>query len=240
MAPKSAMDVTVKVGTRFRKAYADGNPLWEVESITGQHASVVSINEPFEHNGVTFESDYAGIKQSVLLSEIRQLVAFEGLLGRSVKKSDDFWKRQALGTVLHYHDSFGRYVRGEVVAVGRQKMLKPTALVGAWAPGDLARRMPNGTVYLGYHAKKISEGAAWAPHDSTVFESPSFSERRGVREDPRTMAPLNLELDEPTPQEKIRHMQEGVIQSVVKSLQDTSVSVEDRLAAAIDALRDAL
>jgi hypothetical protein len=233
------MDVTVKVGTRFRKAYADGNPLWEVESITGQHASIVSINEPFEHNGVTFESDYAGIQQSVLLSEIRQSVAFEGLLGQSIKKSDDFWKRQALGTVLHYHDSFGRYVRGEVVTVGRQKMLKPTALVGAWGPGDLARRMPNGAVHLGYHAKKIAEGAAWAPSEGCVFESPRFSERRGVQEDPRTMTPLSLDLPEASPAEKIRHMQESVIESVVKALQDRSVDVEDRLAAAIDALRDA-
>jgi hypothetical protein len=239
MAPRTAPKVEIKVGTRFRKTIADGNPLWEVESMTGQHAAVICVDEPFEHNGVTFPSDYAGTQQSVLLSEIRQILAFEEAWGKIAKKSNDFWTNQTVGTVLHYHDSFGRYVRGEVVKVNGKNLLKPTALVGAWSPWDLARRMPNGTIHLGYQAKKIAEGSPWAPSDGCIFESPKFSERRGVQEDPRSMAPLNLELPEASPAEKIRHMQESVIESVAKALQDTSVDVEERLAAAIDALRDA-
>lgn len=238
MAPKSAMDITVKIGTQFRKAIADGNPLWEVLSITGDHAEIVCVDEPFVHDGMTFPSDYAGTRSSALVSEIRQSLSASAFFEGLVKKSEDFWKNQEDGNVLHYHNSFGQFIRGVVVTVDGKKALRPTAMVGAWGAFDAARRMPNGSIQLGYHARKIMEGTPFAPHESNVFESPSFT-RNPKHGDPRTMEPISLALPEPTVQEKVRQMQEGVIESVVASLQDTSVSVEDRLAAAIDALRDA-
>lgn len=238
MPAKSAMDITVKIGTEFRKAIADGNPLWRVESITGNHAEIVCIDEPIVHDGMTFPSDYAGTRSSALVSEIRASLSAASFFDGIVKNHENFWASQENGTVLHYHDSFGRFIRGVVVTVDGKKALRPTAMVGAWGPFDAARRMPNGSIQLGYHARKIAEGTPFTPNEANMFESPRFT-RTPKHGDPRTMEPISLALPEPTVREKVQQMQESVIESVVASLQDRSVSVEDRLAAAIDALRDA-
>jgi hypothetical protein len=49
--------IPVQVGTKFRAAYADTNALWRVTRLAGDTAHCVIVNEPWEHNGQTFDGD---------------------------------------------------------------------------------------------------------------------------------------------------------------------------------------
>jgi len=240
MPAKSAMEPAVKIGTTFRRPIADGNPLWEVVSIQGDHADIVCVNEPIMINGTSYDSDYAGTRSSELLSEIRRRMNAAAFFERAIKAGVDFWASQEVGTVLHYHDSFGRFVRGVVVLdEDGKKAMRPTAMVGEWREFDVVRRTPSGDLQYGYHARRIMDGSTFAPNASNIFESPEFR-RTPKHGDPRTMTPMSLELPEPTPQEKIQQMQERMAETVIGTLQDRTVPVGDRLAAALDLLRDAV
>lgn len=195
------------IGKRFRHAIADGNPLFEVTRRIGRsdRYDAVCIDEPYEIGGRKYPSDFAGEVRAFTGDQVRRAVAWQETIANLGRTQDDFWANRALGEELHYHDSFGRYVRGKVViltpenteertnaraALGQRGLL-PTALVGDWQPRDLAYRDAEGNVKYGYHAEKIIAGnGAWQPSETCVFEG-SHRPRKG--EDPRTMRPLSLD-----------------------------------------------
>lgn len=125
-------------------------------------------------------------------------------------KADNWFDGLALGSVVHYHDGFGQYVRCTVVVgdednlrsydnrvrdrdlIGKHVLL-PSALVGAWRGGGRATIDPRtGEVHHVYHAEAIAKGrGAWRPSDSFVFEAPGFVDRsKGA--DPATLDALDL------------------------------------------------
>jgi hypothetical protein len=189
--------IKIEVGkTEFRSVIADCNALWRVNAERGSDT----------YDCIVVEPDYAGSSRVFGGEEIRAAIAYDVNVKRLFENKDDFWARQEIGSVLHYHNGFGEYVRGVVINVDGQHKLKPTALVGEWRKYDLPYRLPNGSIYYPHHADKIVHGgseAAWAPHESCVYESPEFSPNPRFRDVyPRNLPAIDLSLPEPTEAEK--------------------------------------
>jgi hypothetical protein len=181
---------------------ADSNPLWRVTEKVGRDAfRAVCVNEPIEIHGQTLDSDFAGQERTFGGDEIRRSIAMAQVFTSLIERSNDFWSTVEVGATLHYHNSFGKFIRGVVVEQDGKRMLRPTALVGAWSPIDLPKRQPDGSVYESYHAQKIREGDAWQPSDGTIYESPSFAEGHKAKGDPRALPALDLTVPPMTDEE---------------------------------------
>ena len=178
--------------TTFRSTYADGNPLWRVTGKAGRGAWF-AVSED--------DMDYAGIRKAFTTEEIQAALRWSGTVNRIFADHDVFWERVPLGSIVHYHDAFGRYVRGivEVLTPDNsdtphqhgKRGLVPYALVGRWEPRDLVRRNDHGDIVLGHHAEKIRSGqGGWQPSHTCVVEG-SHRLRAG-EDDPRDMAPHDL------------------------------------------------
>lgn len=174
----------VTIGTKFRSAYADGNCEWEVKSSRGRDTWNCEI--------VAEDLDYAGTKKVFGTEEIQRSLDMAEVWQKSTDASENFFKKQVPGTILHYSNGFGSYVRCRVTGEGK---LLPLALVGKWSNIDLPKRMENGFVNEGYHVKQIKQGKVFRPHASTVYEY----QHRENEPDPNTMQPISLELPEMTP-----------------------------------------
>ncbi len=156
---------------------------------------------------------------------------------------DDFWASQEVGNVLHYHNSFGAFVRGVVVENDGQMELKPTALVGNWGNHDLPRRYADGRIHLGYHAGQIAEGASWQPSDGCVYESSTYSESYARYGDPRVLEEINLTIPEMSDDEVRRAKREVLIRTVIEQAShenrsrgnDDSLEVMKRMANLLNA-----
>lgn len=150
----------------------------------------------------------------------------------------DFWATRKVGDILHYHNSFGKYIRGVVINDGGEMKLKPTAMVGSWDKYDLPSRKRTGEISYPYHADKILNGgpdAAWQPSDGCVYESPTFSGPMGPEagKDPRKMTPIDLTVPEPTASEMIEIAKEqrlAAIATVISSRYETRLSADEALA----------
>ena len=229
-ATKTASTPAVKVGTTFRKAYADGMPLWEVIRIEGKFAYIQVVNEPIEHNGTTFDSDWAWATDTTSLAQIRQILAFEETVRQRLGADADWWNSQPDGTELHYHDSFGRFVRGTVTRRNGTPELLRTALIGTWEKRDIVTTNYDGTPNYSHHAKKILEGDSWTPSASNVYEhNPSNFARFA---DPRTMEPVAIKTPVITPEQAEHHHYNRIVQEVQDVLNDYKTPSKDRLAAA--------
>lgn len=179
-------------GTEFRSVMADSNVLWRVtRSLGGGYFEAIAVNEPFEIGGRTFDSDFAGQTKAFSRKEIEQSLAIQEAFERNRAQHVDFWAAQPVGTVLHYCNGFEEYVRGEVVVLDATncetaawhgtKGLLPTALVGDWHQG-----------HMRHHVEGISEGRAWPPNASCVWESPTCATQY-KRVDPRGLDPIHVE-----------------------------------------------
>jgi len=176
----------VTVGTKFRYTHADSNPLWEVKSARGRGTWNCEVVE---------SEDWKGTKKVFGSEEILGSIRMAAFWDKSSNDSDNFYRRQPVGTILHYSNGGGAYVRCRVTEDGQ---LLPFALVGKWASYDLPRRYPNGRIVNGYHVDKIKEGKTFRPHASNVYE---FQHQPGAA-DPATMQPISLELPEMTSEQK--------------------------------------
>lgn len=188
--------VTVKKGVQFRSTIADCNALWEVVSKDGKQGWLcVCVNEPYEINGTTYPSDYAGTEKLFSATEIIRHVKFEQAWANLGQRTNDWWANRTDGEVVHYHNSFGAYVRGVIVSdMDGNKKMRPTALIGDWRPYDLPRRFPDGSIIKGYHAEKIEKGELMQPNEGCMYESATFSPPRGPGKDfdPRTLDPIDI------------------------------------------------
>jgi hypothetical protein len=126
---------------------------------------------------------------------------------RRIEKNADrnaqFYRALLIGSTVHYHKSFGQFVRCEVVLGSTShkkrshKCLKPIALVGAWPTHDLA----NWSRYPIY-AKCIRTGECIDVHYSVIYES---GEPRGryFNWDPTNFPTLDLSVPAPTKEAKV-------------------------------------
>lgn len=133
---------------------------------------------------------------------------------------DDFWDTVPLGSVLHYHDGFNRFIRGIVVerkgrnASGDRPLrgLRSVAMVGAWTAYDLPRRGPDGEIKYPYHAAKIlspTPDSIFNPSPSCIYESDECTRSLA---DPCEMPPIDLSVPDITPEEEVSAAKYRLIQ----------------------------
>lgn len=199
----------VKVGMEFRAIIADCNALWKVLRSQGKGAWLCEVvNEPWTHDGKTYDGEHAGTQKAFLSQEILASVGMAAMFQRHDDASKSFKDSLQVGDVVHYRNSGNSFVRCEVAINDKgEKYAKPVALVGDWFKHDLPRRMADGTVYLPYHPKSIlepdAEGGkadkAWFPNASCTVESPEYSDRNRI--DPRNLEPIDLSVPEMSEQE---------------------------------------
>jgi hypothetical protein len=173
--------------------------------------------------------DWGGVVKLFSTNEIRRSLAMLSFWEESSKKSEGFYTEARLGSVCHYHNSFGAYIRCEVVAGETErskgklvKCLKPTAMVGEWRVYDLPHRRPDGSINYGYQAERIVKGECFEPHSSNIWESPDF-ERRG-HPDPTTMPALDLSVPQMTVHEEVEAKLEQLRKQVWECLGDSKES----------------
>ena len=144
---------------------------------------------------------------------------------------DRWWNEREIGETLHYHNSFGQFVRGTVVEHEGEKMLLPIALVGAWKKIDLPRRYDDGTILVPYHARKIAEGEPFRPHEANMYEHDSFRPNPKHRDfDPTTAEPIDLSVPEMTGAEEEIARLFGIAEAVIDTLDRlTSENVREKL-----------
>lgn len=173
------------VGVKFHYNFADSRPEWIVEKKRGRGAWECRVTET--------SPDWAGRTKVFGTEEIESALAYDEMISTIGKNNGDWWASRKVGQIVHYHDAFGRYVRGVIVNHEGEMKMQPTALVGNWTEHDLPKRLLNGTVRWGYHAEKIRNPGPDSlinPHQSNMWESPEFS-RKG-RPDPTRLPAHDL------------------------------------------------
>lgn len=181
-------------GTKFRSILADGNPEWTVVLRVGR--ADVSMAKILE-----VSADGFGTVKSFTGDEIRRTKGMDAALSAASNGSDAFYARLTPGSAVHYHASFGQYIRCAVVRQTDGNKLVPLALVGAWGTNDLPKRNQDGTITPGYHANSIAKGEPWRPHYTCVFESGSAGAKYGDI-DPRVLPAIDLTLPAMTPEQE--------------------------------------
>lgn len=187
----------VTVGMEFHAPYADSNSKWIVRKSLGGAWLCEIVNDPIEIDGKTYPGEYNGTKKSFMSHEILTSLAMVAMFDGIADENQKFLQSQKPGTILHYHNGFGQYVRREVVRDGNVNKLKPIALVGNWEKRDLPQRYQDGNVYYPFHANKIITGELDDRlQSSTTYEHPNFSKPMGDARniDPRKLDPISLEV----------------------------------------------
>jgi hypothetical protein len=173
----------IKVGTKFRYHYADSNPEWEVIGARGRGTWDCQI--------VATELDYAGTQKCYSSEEINGALQMADFWENTANESVGFYANLREGTIVHYKNGFGQFVRCRVT---KTKELLPFELVGNWREFDLPKRQADGSVYLGYHAEKIQQKKTFRPHASNIWEF-----NHGNQPDPTTLPAINLDVPAMTP-----------------------------------------
>jgi len=187
--------------TTFRSHYADSNPLWKVLSKRGRDTWLCEIqNEPIEIDGKLYDSDWSGQQKAFLTKEINASIGMSNFFDQLGNEHDRFYASLKPGQTVHYHNGFQSWVRCTVVVKDGQNVLLPIALVGNWSKIDLPKRLQDGSIRLGYHCEKISNGETMTPNASNIVEH-TCKPRDGV--DPSKLAPIDLSVPDMTEEQKI-------------------------------------
>lgn len=232
----------IGVGTKFRYQLADANPLWRVtRRVRPGVWDAVCVNEPFEFDGRSYDSDFAGqvrrFTEEDITAALRHTALWDGLRD----DHDRFWAGTQIGEVLHYHHGFGAYVRGVVVNHNGKKCLQPTALVGDWQEYDLPSRSETGEVRYS-SGGRFFDSDPWQPSPTCMFEHPSFSapHGRGQCNDPTGLDPIDLTIPTPTAEEAERERLHRLRVELASLLTDSRADIHAQLARAADLLKESL
>lgn len=195
----------------FRDIVMDGNVTFRVVKDMGNGTFQCVSEDQFD--------SYSGVVRYFDRAQLQNKIAMERAWDQAARGQDDFWDRQVVGRVLHYHNGFGQYVRGIVVLQGDKKVLKPKALVGAWDKRDLPHRRPNGEIVYPYHADKVVNGgpdACWQPSEGCVVESDSYRGpgTRYQHINPLTAPEIDLSVPDMTPAQEAEARLEQVLDKV--------------------------
>lgn len=190
----------IKIGTTFYSHYADSASLFTVVAKRGADTYDCEVKAHPEHGTMI---DWLGTKKVFGGEEIRHKIATAKMYGRLAKEADDFWASRKVGEIVHYHNGFGQYVRGEIVRVGDQMKMKPIALVGNWTH-DLPKRASDGQVIYSYHVKRIrfpDTDSPFQPNDGNMWESKTFSKPMGPYANFNPTTAPALDISDPAPLE---------------------------------------
>jgi len=177
-------------GAQVQFQVADGYAVYVVSKTNPLTLRHVPYGDAYQANEATIR----GVNKETVRKELRWRRSFEKM-GDS---NADFYASLKVGQTVHYHNSFNCWVRCEVVrgesvrSKGvEQNVLKPVALVGDWKAWDLPKRMPDGSVHLGYHAESVVNGKVLTPDESMIWESGKMGPRYS---DPSGLKPISLEV----------------------------------------------
>lgn len=213
---------SVNVGTTFTYNYADANPTWTVVGARGRGTWDCRIEE---------DLDYAGATKVFSTEEILSARNLAAAIDSMMSDHDTFWASRSVGEVLHYHNGFGQFVRGEVVEVEGEKLLLPTSLVGNWTPADLAHyHVIDGTPVVPYYCRKIMESEPFQPNYSYIYEADNTMSDREA--DPRSMLPLNATLAAQSPIQALAERITTTRREAARILNDLSIPADEALAKA--------
>lgn len=179
------------IGSRFRATIADASCLFEVVATQGRGGyRCVVINEPFESEGQTYDSDFAGRVKLFTQAEVESGIRIAEFHRKNRETHDNYYASLVPGAIVHYYHGCKQFVRCEVVQLTEEqpmpygptlkagdKMLRPLTLLGNWHDYDLTRNA--------YFPKLITEGEFFCPNVSCIAESPGFSTREPM--DPSTL-----------------------------------------------------
>ena len=174
-------------GKTFRSPVADANPTWKVlRQVRPGVFECEAVDDP----------DFAGVTKRFLREEIEGRMEWEAAWAVHMAKHEAFYQQLELGTVVHYHNAFGQFVRAEVVVaedvnehdhpcieVG-ERCLRYVALVGSWKGYDLR---PGS-----YHWKAVKYGARFKPNAGCIYENPASSVGTREHGDPAQLEALEL------------------------------------------------
>ena len=149
----------VSIGDVFEAAYADSMIEYTVTAIKNE---VVFADAS--------ENDWGITERPFGLNEARRAIAWKKEFSNAAIDTEKFWNDAVVGTVLHYHNGFQQFLRGEIVLDGDGKYFKPLALVGEWRENELPFRTAEGEIVIGYHARSVLEGKLFRPNPSSIFE----------------------------------------------------------------------
>jgi len=172
------------VGELLKWPRADGNAVYMVTSERPLRIAHVDVGDAWNVEGALI--------RGLNLRTVRGMVERERKMRHFFEHANDFFKELEVGSIVHYHNAFGEFVRCEVVlapdddacahANKGEPCLKPLALVGSWRKHELGAN--------GYHRRMIREESLFVPSAGNIYENPKFSDRRG--QDPRQLAPLEV------------------------------------------------
>jgi len=157
------------------------------------------VNEPIEIEGKVYESDWVGTQKVFGTEEIRAALEMNSFVASLMDASEAFYTGLKLGSIVHYHNGFGSFVRCRVVRKEGKNELLPLALVGNWREHDLPHYNVYGEVDHRYYPRKIVDGETITPHASNIYEYPSFSSRPETP-NPSTLPEVDLTLPPLTPE----------------------------------------
>ncbi len=236
----------VQVGKMFSLPVADGAAHYVVTAVKGTKCDVEWRGW---NNGDRYVDHYFGWgRKNVPVATVRKYVSrAEGMAELFKQKEPNFIEAQADGTIVHYCNGFGQFVRCEVVNQpptdwhGDEdekptKSLKPIALVGKWSKHDLPHYGIDGHISEGTYVGYIREGKLIYVNPSNLYESPDHS-KRNDEGDPRKMKPIDLTLPPPTPEQAAQFAAWQAIGAVHAAMADQYAETEEQMKARKGAFR---
>lgn len=218
----------IAIGTTFTALHADTNAKWTVMKKRGAAAWECQITEC---------EDYGGTKRVFGSEEIIRSLGMGALFSKLRNAHEDFWASRKIGEIVHYRNGFGQYVRGVVVEQDGAKMMRPTALVGAWRSSDLPHYNAHGEVVCGHYATRILVGDVMQPNAGNIVEA-----EPKAGEDAILAAPaIDLSLPERTEAQEEAHRLKTLHEAVVAALKlDFDLDPVQRLQEALGRARAVL
>jgi hypothetical protein len=175
------------IGRTVRFSVADGYAVYVVWSVSPLVLVHVATGDGYAIS--------AAHLRGLTLRDIKALVANEDMWSNLTDDHERFYASLPVGSIVHYHNSFGRFVRAVRVEGPAGKRLRPIALVGNWPAYDLPRRLPNGDISREHYPDMIESGERFEPHYSNIWEAQDAEGKaymmRGFSEDGSPPAHLN-------------------------------------------------
>jgi hypothetical protein len=189
----AAKQAGTMIGRIIEHPYADGYAMYEIVGQKGKNFEIAWVDD----GGDAWVLPAWGKKTTISGTSARSFVERKDAMARLFGAADDWWEAQQVGSILHYHNGFGQWIRGKVVEREGKKQLKPEAMVGKWDQRDLWSRRDDGTIAYGYHVEGILSDKVWQPHVSNMYEGECKTAGN-----PTILPPIDLTIPELNPAEQ--------------------------------------
>lgn len=149
------------------------------------------------------------------------------------RRKDHFWDKQEIGAELHWHNAFGKFVRGIVSEVTFEDGstgigLMPAALVGDWDTYELPKWSEAGVYFDGgSYYRMVRDSVPFNPNEDSIWESEWFTASNRNYGDPALKQEIDLTTPEPTASQARAKQFRDVLASISNIGRDPDVNVVD-------------